>query len=150
MKLDDAIRDLEVARKRLVDEQGRIARRNARRAVMAALKKARAALDTEYPAERKPVAKRKKPNPRRKYRGKVEIEPIDVRELLLSGVKPSAFTRAHPGGTRIYAPSWMVRAMRAGIDPKLIAKAVRSQKVRKQIDGLIRLRGKPTPENTAA
>lgn len=143
MKVDDAIDKLNAAYKRLAPEQGRIARRNARRAYLDALRSLRKALDDEFPAIRKPVTNRKKPDPRRAVRGKDVIPQWMHRELLAAGVRPAQFVeRGRAGETshRIYAPRWMHQAARAGIAPQLIAQAVRSQKIRKRIDAMVRLR----------
>ena len=55
MRLDAAISRLQRERRRLDAAQGRIARRNARRAVIGALRSVRAMLDAEYPAIVKPA-----------------------------------------------------------------------------------------------
>jgi hypothetical protein len=54
-RVDVALRDLGRARRRLRGEQGRIARRNARRGFLGAMKALRNALDSEYPRERTPA-----------------------------------------------------------------------------------------------
>ena len=48
-RLEDAIKKLIAVRKKLATDQGRIARRNARRAVLGALRAVRCAIDSEYP-----------------------------------------------------------------------------------------------------
>jgi hypothetical protein len=52
-RVDDALRDLVRVRKRLCPEQGRIARRNARRGFLGAMKALRNALNATYPREQK-------------------------------------------------------------------------------------------------
>lgn len=141
MKVDDAIEKLAKARKRLKDEQGRIARRNARRAYLDAVRSVRQAVDDEYPVMRKPVVRRRKPNPKRAVRGKQIITREMHRQLLAAGVSPSQFVERgsddpHP---TIFAPTWMMRAYHAGVDLKLIAEGVRSIKMRNRIRAIVRL-----------
>ncbi len=61
-RLDRAMREFELSRARLETEQGRIARRNARRAALAALRKIRSHLDEDYPniATENPKPRRRK------------------------------------------------------------------------------------------
>ena len=142
MKLDDAIDKLNAATKRLKNPQGRIARRNARKAYLYALRCLRQALDEEYPTIRKVNVKRRKPDPKRAVRGKQTISQAGHRQLLAAGVNPSQFIeRGNAGelGHKIYGPSWMVQAWYADIDPKAIAKGVKSIKARKRIVTLMRL-----------
>ncbi len=54
MSVDNAIATIKSQSKRLKSEQGRIARRNARRKLFSAIKKLRNTLDKEYPAIPKP------------------------------------------------------------------------------------------------
>jgi hypothetical protein len=143
-KLEDALWDADTALKKLKPEQGRIARKNARQRMLKALRKARVALDEEFPHERKPITSRKKPNPRRAVRGKTPISQGAHRQLLAAGVSPSQFIeRGKPGATahKIYAPKWMARAAKARLPASTIATAVRSQKVRRRIMATLRLKG---------
>lgn len=150
MKIDDGIDKLNAAYKRLEEPQGRIARRNARKAFIYALKCLRQGLEDEYPLERKKVTRRRKADPERAVKGKVIIGIAAHRALLKAGVSPSQFVeRGKKKGRRtgpvvIYAPEWMDRAFTAGIDHKLIKEAVRSQPKRRRINAMIRLgRKKP-------
>jgi len=148
MRIDDAIDKLNRAYKRLEEPQGRLARKNARNAFLYALQCLRKGLDDEYPLERKPVARRRKPDPQRATRGKALISPATHRKLLAAGISPGAFTvrGATPGprgGEAIFAPEWMKRARSAGIDVKLIKEAVRSMPKRRRIQAMLRL-GKAT------
>lgn len=61
MKLDDALDKLRAARKRLETEQGRIARRNARRAFLGAVKGVKNALDRDFQSVAKPSKPRLDP-----------------------------------------------------------------------------------------
>jgi hypothetical protein len=54
-RIDHRIEELLKARRRLSADQGRIARRNSRRALFAALRSIRIALDQDYPAVEKPA-----------------------------------------------------------------------------------------------
>jgi hypothetical protein len=143
MKVDDAIAKLLKARKRLKAEQGRIARRNARRAYLAAVRSVRQAVDDEYPVMRKPVTRRRKPNPKRAVRGKSIITREMHRQLLAAGVSPSQFVerglKLDDSKITVFAPTWMLRAYHAGVDLKLIAEGVRSRKVRNRIRAIVRL-----------
>lgn len=149
-KLEDALWDADAALRKLEPEQSRIKRRNARTKMLAALRKARAALDEEFPGIRKPVTRRRKPKRRRKLQGKAEIRESEMQTLLLAGVSANNFDRAprqpaKRGGvttspTVWWAPHWMVRALRHDISADEITNAVRSQKKRRAIKALIRLR----------
>lgn len=142
MKVDDALQKLRKARKRLQEDQGRIARRNARQAYLQALRTCRKAVDEQYPVIRKPVKRRRKPSPKRAIRNKTRVSEQMHRQLLAAGVSPSQFIeRGKAGNTdhAIYAPRWMVRAYRSNIAVDVIARAVRSQKVRRRINTILRL-----------
>jgi hypothetical protein len=144
MKIDHAIARLIKASKKLHEEQGRIARRNARKEYLEAVRHARKAVDQEYPVIRKPVTKRRKKDPRRAVKGKARISQQIHRQLLSAGINPSQFVeRGKAGETShvIYAPRWMERAWRAEVGLDIIAKAVRSMKLRRRIDGIVRLKG---------
>lgn len=147
MKVDDAIAKLMEARKRLDEPQGRIARRNARQAYLAALRSCRKAVDDEYPVMRKPITNRRKPNPRRAVKNKQAISQQTHRQLLAAGVKPSSFIeRGKAGDTshKIYAPKWMVSLWKANLAPKEIAACCRSIKKRRRALVIARLGGKQT------
>lgn len=151
MKIDDGIDKLNAAMNRLDAEQGRIARRNARRAFLYALQCLRKGLDEEYPNIPKEVVKRRKPNPNRAVKKKRTISQQGHRQLMAAGVSPSQFVeRGKAGDTthKIYAPGWMVAAYYSDVDPRTIAKAVRSQKQRRRILALIRLGLKSQTRNT--
>lgn len=151
MKIDDAIDKLNAAYKRLEHDQGRIARRNARRAYLYALKCLRKGLDDEFPHIRKPVTNRKAPDPKRAVRGKQIISQQGHRQLLAAGVSPSQFVeRGKAGETshKIYGPSWMVQAWYADMDAKTIAEAVKSRRVRRRLLALLRLGLKGQTRNT--
>lgn len=151
-KLEDALWDADAALRKLEPKQGRVARRNARTRMLTALRKARAALDDEFPVIRKPVTRRRKPKRGRKLQGKLEIEEGRMQKLLLAGVNPNHFDQAprrppkrkKSGSVTTYptvwwAPRWMVRALQYRVDPSEIATAVRSQKKRRAIQALVRL-----------
>lgn len=146
MQIDKAIDKLNAAYKRLDEPQGRIARRNARNAFMVALKALRRGLEDEYPLQRKPITRRRKPDPVRTVRGKEKIGPNAHRELLASGISPGTFTVRGKDGDVVYAPTWMKRAYERGVDRKLIRQAVRSQPKRRRILAMLRLgMGTKTP-----
>lgn len=149
MDLDEAIAKALKARKRLREDQGRIARRNARAATLTALRQVRAALDEQYPVIRKENVKRRKPrslNQRKK--GMLRINSKTMIDLLKAGVGQQQFLSITSDGTTFptepvyYAPAWMVRALNAKIDIRLVADAVRSQKKRRQINAMLRLSGR--------
>ena len=156
-RLEDALWDADTAFKRLKPEQGRLARRNARDAMLKALRKARKTLDEEFPLERKPVKRRK----RRKHPldDFAEIRNSDMQRLLLAGIRRTQFKhRSRQSDISFairkgrdpkqldkfyWAPKWIVRALDVNIDIRTIVKAVRSQSARKRIDTLIRLGFRP-------
>jgi hypothetical protein len=142
VKVDDGIDKLNAAMQRLETDQGRIARRNARRAFLYAMKCLRKGLDEEYPNIPKEVVRRRKPDPKRAVRKKVSVSQQTHRELMAAGVSPAQFVERGKAGDathKIYAPHWMAQAFYADIDPRAIAKAVRSMKTRRRILGMLRL-----------
>lgn len=151
-KLEDALWEADAALKRLKPEQGRVARRNARQLMLKALRKARAALDAEFPnVPKERRTRRKSRSLKQRLRGMSRIGMSQMINLVGAGVGNAQFhvitDSAGKGATEslCYAPSWMVRALRAGIHEKLIAEAVRSQKKRRQINATLRLSGRGTP-----
>jgi hypothetical protein len=118
-KLKKSISHLERETKKLKDEQGRVARRNARRNVLEALRSVRSALDAEYPVEKKESAKRRKQS-KGIPANFSEIQPNTVRfgQLLKAGIrlkhiaptnKPEDDTTTRNRG-RWYGPTWAVFA----------------------------------------
>ena len=145
MTLDDAIDRLQKARKRLAAEQGRIARRNARAAVLTTMRALRSALDAEYPAERKPrkvtvkmdresIALRRK----KKLAKMVNVESTQAIDLMALDV-PVQRHALPEGGMRFFVERWVSDAMRHHIPNKTIAAAVRSRSTRRRILSLVRL-----------
>lgn len=149
MKIDNAIDKLNAAYRRLDEPQGRIARRNARKAFMDALRALRKGLDDEYSLEKKPVRQRRKRRVGlKRVEGLVEVNGITRLKLLAHRVAPSYFKTIQVppnGGKRYYTQPWVRRALDAGFSHETIAKAVRSQKVRRQIAASIRLGKKKAP-----
>lgn len=148
MKVDDAIAKLLKAKKRLEPEQGRIARRNARTATLAALTAVRKALDEEFPAIRKErrvtvamsqeaVARRRK---RRVATEFLKVSAADAAALQGAGVKATLPAGCDPA-TGWLVPKWAGIAYRRGVGTKQIKKAIRSPKERKKIEAYIRLGG---------
>lgn len=140
--VDSAMKKLQAARKRLAEPQGRIARRNARQAFLAALRDARKAIDDDYPHIRKPSKPRRK---RPKKKSVATISQQAHRQLLAAGVRPRNFTEEKIAGEiahKIWAPAWMAKAWYAGVKPKTIAKAVRSNVIRRRVVAVILLGGK--------
>lgn len=148
MTLDDAITKLTKARKRLEAEQGRIARRNARAAVCTAIRQVRAALDTDYPVDRKPRVVRvqmtafaKERRKRQKLRSPLvkAISTEMAAEFMAAGLP---VTRGSLGTV----PGWFVSAWivdahkRLGMTPQAIAPAVRSRREHAKITTALRLR----------
>lgn len=151
-KLEDALWDADAAFKRLKPEQGPLGRRNARKAMLKALLKARKALDKEFPLEHKTRKRRRKKG---LLNGYSHIKRSDMYKLFDVGVRHTQFKHLpRPSDVRaaqrngedkrslvkiFWAPNWMTHAINADIDIRTIAKAVRSQLSRKRIDTLIRL-----------
>lgn len=142
MTLDEAMKKLAKARKKLKDDQGRVARRNAREKFLRYLRTARQAVDEEYPSIPKKRVSRRKKDPRRQVRGKVTIPRELHRQLLAAGISPAQFVERGKGTPTVWAPKWMKRAYDAGFDPKAIAAAVRSQKKRRKMMTIVRLGAK--------
>lgn len=155
MTLDDALTTLLRARRLLDNEQGRIARRNARDAVKAALRTVVRALDAEYPVMRKErrlrvsmseVAKLRRQ--RQKAMTRTMITPAEAVTFASLGIKvetveiPASSSTTIPT-TRYEAPRWAARALRAGVAKNEIANAIRSTSVRKRIDAFVRLHSTP-------
>lgn len=152
-RLEDALWDADAAFGRLKPEQGRTARRNAREAMLKALRKARKTLDEEFPLERKsPKRRRRRGHPLDDF---AEVGVKDAQRLLMAGVSRTQL-RQRPRQTDInsalrngrstktlhkvhWAPKWMVCALDAKIDIRTIVKAIRSQPTRQRIETLIRL-----------
>ena len=149
MTLDDAITEIARARKRLADDQGRLARKNARAAVKAAAATALRAMDREYPLLRKervvraamtPLAKKRRE--RAKRMTMVTCTSPEAVALAKIGVQVVMDHKTSPANTAaIYnAPTWAVRGMRAGVSLSEIGRAIRSRSVRNRIEVLVRLR----------
>jgi len=147
--LDDAITEIARARKRLADDQGRLARKNARAAVKAAAATALRAMDREYPLLRKervvraamtPLAKKRRE--RAKRMTSMDVTNVEAVTLATAGVKVAKNPAASPtNGVTVYsAPRWAVRALRAEISTTEICRATRSRSVRARIEALLRLR----------
>lgn len=152
MTIHDAIRDLERAARTLQEEQGRIARANARTRVKQAARRVLAAMDATFPIIRKervvrvsmtPLAKKRRQRARRVNLTLVTIE--EALKLAGLGVKTEPYTGGGTTGPRHEAPSWAVRALRGGIAPETIKRAVRSAAIRDRIEGLLRLRQPTSP-----
>lgn len=158
MTIDEAIKRLSKARKKLDAEQGRVARRNARQAVLAALRAVRGALDAEFPAYRKPKAitvkmDRASALARKKQRlaqkGAVRITAATAANLLAADVPVESVTErgtAQGMPTRVthyYVERWVVAAIQMGLSRKSVAYAVRSRSERAKINGAMRLGGAP-------
>jgi len=150
-KLEDALWEADAALKRCKPEQGRVARNNARRAMLRSLRKARTALDAEFPVIPKTRKRPVRRSVKQRLRGKSRVGLKEMMGLVKLGVAASGFLTigdsvgGNSSGTTVnlhYAPSWMVRALNAKLPPKLIADAVRSQKKRRQINAMLRLSGR--------
>jgi len=148
MKIDNAIDKLNAAYRRLEEPQGRIARRNARKAFLYALQCLRKGLDDEYPLERKSVRVRRKPRKGlNRVSGMTVVSEQEHHDLLRNGVSPSYFTtiRVPPNAREeTYMPLWMRHARNAGFDWRTIARAVKSRKTRRRIAATVRLGGRVT------
>lgn len=149
MNLDDAIAEIGRARKRLEDDQGRLARKNARAAVKAAIATALRAMDREYPLVRKervvrvamtPLAKKRRE--RAKRLACAVVNATSAATLATCGVRATGPDAK--GDWRV--PLWAKRALDAKIDAAEIRRAVYSAPVRKRIEALLKLR---SPGGTA-
>jgi len=151
--LDDAITEIARARKRLADDQGRLARKNARAAVKAAAATALRAMDREYPLLRKervvraamtPLAKKRRERQRRMAVSAVTSAMAAELAALGVRVEPASANDVEPAsandGKLWYVPVWAARALTAKIGATEIRRAIRSRSVRNRIEVLVRLR----------
>jgi hypothetical protein len=145
VNLDDAITEIARARKRLADDQGRLARKNARAAVKAAVATALRAMDREYPLLRKervvraamtPLAKKRRERQRRMAVSAVTSAMAAELAALGVRVEPASAN----DGKLWYVPVWAARALTAKIGATEIRRAIRSRSVRNRIEALLRLR----------
>jgi hypothetical protein len=117
-RLERSLDELQRQAKRLSEDQGRIARRNARNAVLEALRACRSALDREFPLEKKPVKRRKKRSAQRReeefQRNWAPIVASTERfvQIQRAGIKVIARNdvNATTPTTRWFAPRWAVFA----------------------------------------
>jgi hypothetical protein len=150
MTLGDALATLLRAHRALDYEQGRIARRNARDSVKAALRAVLRIMDREYPVMRKerkvrvsmsPVAKLRRQ--RAKTMTRTQVTAAEAVTISSLGINVET-VQATGSSTIVYeAPCWAVRALRAGVAKNEIADAIRSTAVRKRIEAFVRLRSAP-------
>lgn len=143
-RLDRAATKLTKALGRLNDDQGRVARGNARTAALAALRDLRAALDADYPVIPKSSPKRRKPR------------PITAEKLRKAGYIPlreqtfSAAVLASEAGIRLrflprrvsnpqpWCPAW-VRGATSITELREAARGPGSRAARKRLEALARL-----------
>lgn len=159
VNLDDAIAEVARARRRLADDQGRLARKNARAALKNAIGTALRAMDREYPLIRKervvrvamtPLAKKRRERVKRV--GLMLVTSAEALALATMGIKVLASEKESlrlkaPNGTtgvatpiqNLFAPSWVVRALRTGVATAEIKRAVHSRTHRARIEALLRL-----------
>jgi len=114
---------LRAALKRLDPDQGLVGRRNARKAVTAALRSVRAAVDAEYPAMRKAPTRIGKLQPGHKVNrlrksGYVLVAAHVYKPLKKAGLPTRPNPREGQGG--LYVPKWAVKlhgiAVQAGLE----------------------------------
>lgn len=144
MTLDDAVTEIARARKRLEDHQGRLARKNARAALKAAVATVLRAMDREYPLIRKervarvamtPLAKKRRE--RRRQSAYATVSATDAAALAACGVR---VTQPDVRNAVWRVPLWARQAQRGGIAATEIRRAIRSPAARKQIAALLRLK----------
>lgn len=147
MTITDAIRDLERAARTLQEEQGRLARSNARSRVKRAAKRVLAAMDSAFPIIRKervlrvsmtPLAKKRRARAKRVNVALVTLD--EALKLAGLGIKTKPYTGGGVHGPRHEVAPWAARALRGGIPTETIKQAVRSSAVRDRIEALLRLR----------
>jgi hypothetical protein len=156
MTIHDAIRDLERACRTLQAEQGRLARANARTRVKRAVKRVIATMDEEFPLIRKErvvrasmssIAKTRRERARRlqTFMTTTAITSWLAVTLVDLGVRVVKNPDTREPAKPFRAPAWAVKAHESKVvSHQLIKQATRSTAVRKQIEGLLRLRS-PTP-----
>jgi hypothetical protein len=134
--LEPAVRELARALGRLEDEQGRVARSNARAAVAKSLRKIREEVDEAWPAQRKRAGRRKRRTPqqrveRLRLKGWVTVGSQAILARLV-GAKVTIRTVKHGNGVeQPMAPQWA--ATIASEAPKKLARAQRHAKERRAI-----------------
>lgn len=148
-KLSAAMRDVERALRKLDSDQGRVARANARKRVLAQLRKLRGVVDAEYPAIPKagraaplsqdPVKVKARKTRRRRdaYRKLAEADFVEVTtEMAAKLATERVRLRKGPRG-EVFAPKWAVYAIEHC--PSRIRKALKSSDERQVLAGLARL-----------
>lgn len=155
MTLDDAITEIARARKRLEDDQGRLARKNARAALKAAVSTVLRTMDREYPLIRKERVVRVKMTAAAKERrarnrwnrlpGHTSVASDTAAILSTLGVTcvraPSVDTVAWK------APRWAVHALLTlKMTHGQIRHAARSATERRRITALLRLKSQASPQ----
>lgn len=154
-RVDNALSAIRKAGKRLQPEQGERARRNAREAMLTALRQARAALDAEFPllsSERKtrrsssPLAKqRRKADFERKHR---QVDSAQAATLQARGV-PTVRRLDHNKVPRFWVPLWVRTMMDAKEPMTTIVDCVRDWRKRKRVLALIQLGHARTTKRSA-
>lgn len=99
-------RDLKRALATLKPEQGRLARRNARRRVVAALARLRDQLDRDYPAERRAIKGRKRLTPMQRQQRLVNRGWVRVYNDLITVVAELKIPCKGDGG-QFWVPAWV-------------------------------------------
>lgn len=165
MDLAEAIRDVERAARMLAPEQGRIARRNARRRMLAALKAARIAMDAAFPAVRPEGRKRRKARtPAQQLTdllkdGWVEVssgEVATVARCAKQGIRAKVLEISSTGKpaawdalalptkvvtVKTLLPEWAYLIAKHYVDPKKLLAARKSQTVRDGLVATLNLKG---------
>ncbi len=134
---DDPLKELEKLLSKLDDDQGMVARRNARTAVCAELRRVRTFIDKEYPSLTPKKQRRKRKTGQAKIdelfkKGWVTVSPSLVGKLASAGIKPKK-TREN-GHTKFWVPDWAVEILdHPKCSTSMLQKAKRSATYRKEI-----------------
>lgn len=155
--IDEAIRDLERASRTLQEDQGRIARANARTRVKQALRRVVAAMDATFPLIRKervirasmtPIAKKRRERARRlqTFTSTVAVSNGVAVSLIALGVRVVKNPDTRDTTKPFRAPPWAAKAYEQNVvSHQAIRQATRSTTARRKIEALLRLRQPAAP-----
>jgi hypothetical protein len=129
---DDPLRELEQTFRRLDHEQGTVARRNARAAVFAELRRLRAWVDSTYPSKTTRKAKRKPKTVKQlEQEGWVSFSGNISPRFAAAGITPKLVKTERGNVTML--PEWAVEMVRGNATITALKKAKRSVSYRKEV-----------------
>ena len=151
ISLANGLAELQLARARLAADQGRIARRNARRAMVQALQHLRQGLDNEYPSIQKPrgptTVRRKVPLP---PKGWVQVTGRAEQMQMIAEARAPLKVIYTPAVTtlpremllpKVWVPQWVKACLNEDYALAKLKACRKSRKLREQIIAANLLRG---------